>query len=79
MLPPSLTSLARINSPSFSPSHHSAYFLDNIHFSLQFSCLLMHSLADLPLPLEYHLLKDRGLSGLFTVPCQSRVPMPGTE
>ena len=33
MLPPSPIVLARVSSPSFSPSHHSAYFLDNIDFS----------------------------------------------
>lgn len=78
MLPPFLIVLAHVSSPSFSPSHHSAYFLDNIDFSLQLSCLLMHSLADLSLPLEY-LLKCRDFSGLFTAPCWSQVPVPGTE
>lgn len=33
MLSPSPIVLARVSSPSFSPSHHSAYFLDNIDFS----------------------------------------------
>ena len=60
VLPPPLILLACVSSPSFSPSHHSA--LDNIDFSLQWSWLLMHSLADLSLPLEYHLLKCRDFS-----------------
>ena len=60
VLPPPLILLARVSSPSFSLSHHSA--LDNIDFSLQWSWLLMHSLADLSLPLEYHLLKCRDFS-----------------